>query len=162
MSVVRHAGIIAAMNDDAISALLAAADSKRRQLGLEALNEAERAISLIALARQEIGRGGLAQFYMHESGSWAALIVEALVQVGAASLAEIVRRANSVFPGGAPPADPGERASMLQEELALIAMDVLPDLDDAFAEEAPNLDGLLARYAAQHRGSLSDVRPAES
>lgn len=71
-----------------------------RRLGLEALLPEERDHVLLWELHVEVGNGGLDQYLSNGSGDHAEETVEALVRVGLAVAAEIVRRAMDALPGG--------------------------------------------------------------
>jgi hypothetical protein len=62
-------------------------------------------VSLISYARFEIENGGVNQFYHNTSGDYGIETVWAFEQIGAPIAADVIRRANALFPNAQPSRD---------------------------------------------------------
>ncbi len=101
----------------------------------------------------EVNNGGFSQFYFNSAGDHAASTVDALEEIGAGRTAEIVRAANSVFPGAAPPSDTYERQDLL-EALGESGEEKLETWDGEFFKYQDNLSELLCRFVDNNRNAI--------
>jgi hypothetical protein len=104
----------------------------------------EQAAKLIESLEGEVNSGGFDQFFFNAAGDDTAETIRALDVIGAATTAEIVRRAVEKFPGGMPPKDRAAR----QDVLLQISPDAgaFKDLDGEFYQYSDGLSGLVAEY----------------
>jgi hypothetical protein len=72
-------------------------------------------VALINALEAEVNNGGLDQFFYNSAGDNTAEIIQALEAIGAARMAEIVKRAAAKFPSGMPPKDRFARQDILLE-----------------------------------------------
>jgi hypothetical protein len=73
----------------------------------------EEIVDLVRWLDTEIDNGGFHQFFHNSAGDRTAETIAALEAIGAPRIADIVRRAAAMFPGGMPPRDRDERMSVL-------------------------------------------------
>lgn len=78
------------------------------------LNSSQKTLVIIENLEREVNNGGFHQFYLNSSGDYANETIEALKNIGAKKLVEIVRKANSEFPNGIVPKDRGKRIKTLK------------------------------------------------
>ena len=90
-----------------------AAFRRRASVGFDRLSEEEQTVILVWAVEGEVGNGGLDQFYFNSSGDFAAETVEALRRIGAGRTAELVERANRLFPTQLPPRQRAARVAEL-------------------------------------------------
>lgn len=88
---------------------------KINRLGFESLSHPEKVMNSVYWLETEINNGGFDQYYFNSSGNYAIDAPIALEEIGANRTAEIVKEANSVFPGSSPPRDRDERARILDQ-----------------------------------------------
>jgi hypothetical protein len=86
--------------------------------------------SVVRQFEAEVNNGGLHQYYFNSSSNSAIETPEALDTIGASHTAEIVRKANSIFPQG-PPRDCDAR----HVSLDAIAATAFEELDRRFLAE---------------------------
>ena len=113
-------------------------------VGFHQMKESEKVFFLIWSAHGEIDNGGFDQFYFNSSGDFSAHTPAALRAIGAGSLADIISRANALFPEG-PPEDDTTRQMQLDamtEEKQIL----LEELGDQFSREAETIDDLLYSF----------------
>jgi hypothetical protein len=103
--------------------------------------------SLIDNLESEVNNGGFDQFFYNSAGDNTAETIHALEEIGAATMADIVRRAAAKFPGNMPPKDRFAR----QEILLQISPDgeAFDELDGEFYGYPDDLAELLAKYDSQ-------------
>lgn len=123
-----------------------------------------RQVRLITIFDTELCMSGMDMWLQTHGGKWAPETVAALREIGASRSAEVLSRALSVFPGGAPPRDVDEREDLLQALLLPErCWDVLTDEYRAVATDE-DVDALLVAYvrkrAAQFRLDEMTSAPA--
>jgi len=135
------------------AAVINSCDAKGRQHGFAALSEVERTVVLVSWASFEIELGGLSSFYFNDAGDYAVETVAALEAVGAYRGAEALRRANSLFPDGAPGRTQDARG---EAWLSLVKSrdDPLGELDSEFYAEDPDVFSRLCDYVDAHSDEL--------
>jgi hypothetical protein len=95
---------------------------KGQATGVHALNEYEKVVYLIVELDAIANMEGLSGFYSILVGE-AESTVDALEKIGTLESADLIRRANSLFPGGSPPKDPA------------LLHNILNNLDDSVLQE---------------------------
>lgn len=118
--------------------------------GFDALTEPERIAYCVDALEREVNNGGFFQFFENSSGDTAVETVAALEAIGAASAAQLVRRAIAAFPGGTPPVDRDQRLAIL-DDMPEEARKAWSALDDEFYLYPDDLADLLRRYVTAHR-----------
>jgi hypothetical protein len=100
--------------------------------------------TLIDELEGEVNNGGFDQYFYNSAGDNTAEAIQALEEIGALKMADIVRRAASRFPGGMPPKERFAR----QDVLLSYSPDskAFYDLDDEFYAYPDNLSELLKKY----------------
>ena len=103
-------------------------------------------VRLIQDLEAEVNNGGLDQFFYNSSGDDTAETIQALEAIGAAAMADILRRAAAKFPGKMPPKDRYKR----QEVLLQISPEgeAFEELDGEFYGYPDDLAELLAEFKA--------------
>jgi hypothetical protein len=145
------------MNDFEYVTIMNTADAKLHSVGLDKLNDAEKVIALFSIGRFEISTGGLDTFYYNSAGDYAVETAWAFEMIGAAKAADVLRRANALFPDGTPPRDGDERFDALQ--IIREHEDALETLTGEFydADNAENTDKLIEDFILLHRDELPNV-----
>ncbi len=100
--------------------------------------------ALIDALEGEVNNGGFHQFFYNSAGDNTVETIRALETIGAASMADIVKRAAAMFPGKMPPKDRFVRQDVLLENYPDSA--VFRKLDEEFYEYPDNLSELLAKF----------------
>lgn len=116
--------------------------ARAREAGPEALGPEERALVAIAELDTEISLNGLSGFYFNSSGRYAVDAVEALDRIGAGVSADLIRMANAMFPGGAPPLGWEER----RDALEALPAEAIEQIDALGAEYLERPDELGERF----------------
>lgn len=98
----------------------------------------------------EVNNGGFDQFYYSSSGDLALEAIEAFEAIGAHGRADIIRRANSVFPDGKPPKDMDERIALL-DSMPESKKELLSSLNDEYYKIEENMDQLFFEYIRKNQ-----------
>jgi hypothetical protein len=95
----------------------------------------------------EVNNGGFHQYYFNGAGDQAFFAPNALAVIGARRMAEIARKANSLFGPGGPPRSREDRQARLE---ALTANDESPwdELDGSFQAYPDDIRALLEAFLA--------------
>jgi len=88
------------------------------------------------------------KFFYNNAGDDTAEIIEALETIGAGKMADIVKRAAFMFPGGMPPKDRFARQDILLDNFPDIK--AFESLDDEFYSYPDDLAALLRNYKSPH------------
>lgn len=115
----------------------------------EDLRPEERVFRAVWEMESEVDNGGFRQYFWNSTGETAFAAVSALREIGARKTSEIVVRALSVFPGGAPDRNEEARKSQV-DGLSEEADAVLEALDQEFMAYPDDLTDLLYRYAQRN------------
>jgi hypothetical protein len=99
---------------------------------------------LVDALEDEVNNGGFHQFFFNNAGDNTEETIQALEAIGAARMADIVRRAAAMFPGGMPPKDRFLRQDVLLENFP--RAEAFKSLDDEFFAYPENLASLIAGY----------------
>jgi hypothetical protein len=94
----------------------------------------------------EVNHGGFHQFFYNSVGDDTAEIVQALQAIGAARMADIVKRAAAKFPGGMPPKERRARQDILLEKFPETTE--FDELDAEFFAYPDDLAALLTKKFA--------------
>jgi hypothetical protein len=114
--------------------------------------------ALIDALEGEVNNGGFHQFFYNSAGDSTAETIRALETIGAAAMAEIVRRAAAMFPGQMPPKDRFLRQDILLENYPNSA--AFRELDEEFYRSPDDLTDLLAKFGNRERAELAGEREA--
>ena len=118
--------------------------------GFESLTPNERSAFALRWFYIEANNGGLHQFFFNDAGKLAPDALRGLEFLGARATAGILRRAMSVFPGGAVPADQEQRREFLCDSLTPEQEQLLSDLTTEFFQSSEPVADLLTAYIEQH------------
>ena len=99
---------------------------------------------LVEAVEDEVNNGGFHQFFYNNAGDNTEETIQALEAIGATRMADIVRRAEDMFPGVMSPKDRFSRQNVLLENFP--RAESFQSLDDEFLAYAENLRSLVARY----------------
>ena len=102
---------------------------------------------------REVNNGGFNQFYFNSSGDYAHETLNGLNTIGAHRMADILTKANSVWPNQTVPKDWTERQNV-QETIEEKADPVWQQCDNDFYEYPDDLAGLLLDYVKQHKADF--------
>ena len=101
-------------------------------------------VDLIDALEGEVNNGGFHQYFYNSAGDRTAETIQALEIVGAFKIAEIVKKAAQMFPGGMPPKDRFERQEIL---LKLYPKAIaFRGLDEEFYDYPDKVAELLKKY----------------
>jgi Domain of unknown function (DUF4375) len=123
-------------------------------LGYQALHSPERVFLCVWELEAEVNNGGFDQYYFNEPGGRAIEAVRALVAIGAARMAAIVREANCLY-GQAGPAPDRKTRQVQLLALPSAATERMSQLDAEFCNYPDNLEALLKAYVHEHAGVFS-------
>jgi hypothetical protein len=101
-------------------------------------------LALIDALEGEVNNGGFHQFFYNSAGDNTLETIRALEKIGAATMADIVKRAAAMFPGEMPPKDRFLRQDLLLESYPDSA--AFRKLDEEFYGYPDNLPELLAKF----------------
>ncbi len=87
---------------------------KASHKGFEALNTDEKTIYLIANLDSEIAINGLLGYYWNSAGDYASETIEALSKIGCSISAELLKKANELFPNKQPARNRIERFEQMK------------------------------------------------
>jgi hypothetical protein len=104
---------------------------------------------LVEVVEDEVNNGGFHQFFYNNAGDNTEETIQALEAIGATQMADIVRRAAAMFPGGMPPKNRFSRQGVLLENFP--RAEAFKSLDDEFFAYPENLTSLLDRYKSLAR-----------
>ena len=117
------------------------------------LSRTEYQVQLCAIYTVEVGNGGHSQFFSNRGGAIAFLVISALREVALSSLARILERAVTVFPGGIVPAEPDD----VGEVLDALSPDQESRLDGLDREAFDLFEGVDAALLTYMRTNARDV-----
>lgn len=120
--------------------------------GFAELSRAEQIFVAIWELEAEVNNGGISQYYWNSAGDQASQVPDALEIIGAPAMANIIRRANALFPDD-PPADRDARERLL-ESIGSELNEKFDKLTDEFCEYPENLSALLNDFVLAHRREI--------
>lgn len=85
----------------------------RYGMDLSKLSYVQRVVLYVANIEGEVNNGGFNQFYFNTSGDYAHETHEALIFIGAHKTADVLRRANDLYPSNKVPRDRAKRINTL-------------------------------------------------
>lgn len=127
---------------------------KLEKVGFDGLTDGEKTFLCVTILRDEINNGGFDQFYFNSGGEYSVEAVGAFEKIGAADVADIVRRANSVFLNGQPAKDRDARQKEL-DALTEAQKNTLSQLDLEFYKYGEDIDKLLKQFVESHQNDFS-------
>ena len=139
----------AARDDPEIAAFLEILEKLDGEPNLDLLSEPERVIYLVRILEDEVNNGGFAQYYYNSGGDHANEIVWAFETINAPAVAEICRKANSIF-GDRVPRDWEERIRAFESLSEDSSDKLLTECDNAFYASEEELHRLEAAYVEAH------------
>ena len=137
------------------TAVVIALDTRVNELSnygedLTNLTEPQKNLLFVENAEREINNGGFNQFYWNSSGDFAHETHTALQTIGANQMADIVTKANSVWPDQTVPKDRTRRQE-IQEEIEAQANLTWDECDQEFYKYPDDIAGLLVKYVTKYR-----------
>ncbi|MEY3965840.1 MAG: hypothetical protein RL263_1009 [Bacteroidota bacterium] len=117
---------------------------------LRNLTEPQKNLLFVENAEREVNNGGFNQFYWNSSGDFAHETLTALQTIGANQMADILMKANSVWPNQTVPKDRTFRQE-IQEEIEEQANPTWEECDQEFYKYPDDIADLLIKYVKQHR-----------
>ena len=125
-----------------------AVEAKYQLVGIDALNEKEKAIFAIWWLEAEVNNGGFHQYFWNSAGDNADIAFESLNKIGATKTAELLKQAIEIAFSGSLPLTRDDRQRLLEinEDKK---MDALGELDFIFYEYQENFYKMLNEYGAK-------------
>lgn len=120
---------------------------------IEVLSKEERVIYVVNQLEEEVNNGGFSQYFFNNSGDFANEVADALRTVGADSMAEICKKACSVFGEKVP-----ERVEERRIELANEQTELLDQCDDEFYQYPDDLLELSYQYIVENKEQFKKRR----
>jgi hypothetical protein len=105
-------------------------------------------VDLVDAVEGEVNNGGFHQFFNNNAGDNTMETIQALEIIGAKNMADIVRRAAAMFPGGMPPKERFARQEVLLEKYP--RAEAFESLNDEFFAYPDDVARLLAKYRSDH------------
>ncbi len=127
----------------------------RNEVWFEQLSEPRRVFYSVCWLEAEVNNGGFDQYYINSPSDAAALVPEMLREIGMNELAELVARANAVFPKGPPRSREVRLAQM--EKLGDEASGKWGEIDDEFFEQNYTCHGPLLDYVRRNESAFFSV-----
>lgn len=106
--------------------------------------DTQEVVDLVNAVEGEVNNGGFHQFFYNNAGDNTMETIQALEIIGAKNMADIVRRAAAMFPGGMPPKDRFARQDVLLEKYP--RAEAFESLNDEFFAYPDDVARLLAKY----------------
>lgn len=119
---------------------------------MSALSQQERVVYITQCVEMEVDNGGFCQYFYNSYGDFANEVVAAFTEMGATKIAEICRKAMSIY-GEKVPADQDEREAFLLDNDEI--EDVINECDDAFYENEEELTEISYRYIMKNREAFT-------
>ena len=120
---------------------------------LSKLTEPQKVLLFVENLEREVNNGGFHQFYFNSSGDYAHETLDALKTIGANKMADILTKANSVWPNQQVPKDRTKREN-IQETIEEQAAPVWDECDNVFYAYPDDIAGLLLKYVKQHKADF--------
>ncbi|MCC5786127.1 MAG: DMP19 family protein [Phycisphaerales bacterium] len=120
----------------------------RSELWLELLSEPRRVFYAVYWLEAEVNNGGFDQYYINSPSDAASQVPGMLREIGMNDLAELVERANAVFPKGPPRSREARLAQM--EKLGDAASGKWGEIDDEFFDRNYTCHGPLLDYVRRN------------
>jgi hypothetical protein len=118
--------------------------------GFESLTPSERSAFALRWLYVEVNTGGFEQFFYNDAGKLAGDALRGLEFLGAQCMADILRRAMSIFPGEVVPAGQNERQEIICNSLTDDQKELLENLDAEFYDCSEPVSDLLNAYIEKH------------
>jgi hypothetical protein len=106
--------------------------------------DTEEVAVLVEALEGEVNNGGFHQFFYNSAGDNTMETIQALETIGAAAMADIVKRAAAMFPGKMPPKDRFPRQDVLLENFPDSA--AFRELDEEFYKYPDDLSRMLTKF----------------
>ncbi|MCH2235593.1 MAG: DMP19 family protein [Crocinitomicaceae bacterium] len=120
---------------------------------LSKLTESEKTVLFIENLEIEVNNGGFHQFYSNSSGDYSLETYEALLTIGADSMAKIMNDANSILPNKTIPSNRTERINILEEHEDQL-WDKWEECDSKFYEYPDDLIELLYTFISKNKADF--------
>jgi hypothetical protein len=119
----------------------------------ERLSATERRLLAVYALKEEVDNGGFNQYFTGPVGDGAALALQGLKDLQAASLLKTLQKALAVFPASKPPVEQARRARFI-DGIKRKAAAVWGACDDEFYVREEGLADLALAYAKKHRAQI--------
>ena len=106
--------------------------------------DAQQVADLVRALEDEVNNGGFHPFFYNNAGDNTMETIQALEAIGAFKMADILKRAAAMFPGGMPPKERFARQDVLLAKFPHAA--AFNGLNEEFYDYPDDLSGLLAKY----------------
>lgn len=117
---------------------------------LSKLTEPQKVLLFVENLEREVNNGGFSQFYLNSSGDYAHETLRGLRTIEANKMADILAKANSVWPNQTVPKDRAKRKEV-QEAIEEQASPIWDQCDNNFYQYPDDIVGLLLKYVKQHK-----------
>ncbi|MBI5297176.1 MAG: DMP19 family protein [Chloroflexi bacterium] len=126
---------------------------KIHKKGFESLSHPERVLHHIYWLESEVNNGGFQQYFDNSSGDYAIDTPSALEEIGAKHTANLMKRANDLFPNGAPSRDRQQRLEQL-DSFDETNRNKFEDLDSEFFKYQDPLEELQVKYMVVNKDQI--------
>jgi hypothetical protein len=123
-------------------------ETKYQLVGLDELNEKEKAIFTIWWLEAEVNNGGFHQYFWNSSGDHFAIALKSLNKIGATKTASLLKQAIEIAFCGSVPLNRDERQKLLEIDEDK-KMDALEELDNSFYEYPEDFYKMLNEFGAK-------------
>ena len=120
---------------------------------LSKLTQPEKVLLFIGNLEREVNNGGFYQFYANSSGDYAHETYDALKTIGATKMADILDKANSIWPNRTVPKN-GIKRQDVQDSIEEQAEKVWDQCDSNFYGYPDDIAGLLIKYVKQNKSDF--------
>ncbi len=117
---------------------------------LESLNEYEKNVLYLEMLEGQVNNGGFDQYFFNSSGEYSQETSNALQEIGALKMLEILEQAIKVFPSLPIPKDTETRRELMQD-LPKEINQKLNELDQNFYVNAENSENLVIEYVKKNK-----------
>jgi hypothetical protein len=131
-------------------------NARDASVGYEELSQPEQIALCVDGLEREVNNGGFEQYFFNSAGDHALDCLDALEEIGATSMAKLLRKAVAIFGAGGPDLDREERQLQLEALGDRVAPKLEP-LDDAFFDYPDDLAALLRAFV---EANVSEFSPA--
>ena len=143
---------------DKNTALIELSESERTRFwkaDFDKLTRPEQIFLLIWELESEVNNGGFTQYFMNSSGDNAMFAPDALREIGAPKMADIVHHAIVMYPNSPPSHDQDKRERDFDPIPEDERWGFFGELDDEFMAYPENLCELLFEYVCKHRSQIT-------
>ena len=128
-------------------------DKSKNDKDFESLNQLEKNVLFVEMLEGQVNNGGFDQYFFNSSGEYAHETLNALEEIKAPQMAELLNQAIKVFPSLPIPKDTEQRRECM-EGISESISETWDKLDDLFYKYPENLAGLVIEYVKTNKNKF--------